>query len=267
MTTKIPAALMTRNVKMALAERHAADFFITECKDGPTWFGPHMRVDALAIKKSWSPVRIIAYEVKVSRGDFLSDDKYLGYKDMCHELNLACPKGMIDPKEVPEDVGLAYYYPDSGKVISKVKARYREVEINSGTLLYIIMNRLSSDRYPFFGDKKAYFQEWLKNKKDDKFLGNKVSVALRERILKAQEAERRLKRLEENESDAIGKLHQLKSLLYEHGINDWDVVRAVGGLLEGKAMIGGELFCAIDRLKKDADRLRFRMEVKENGKT
>ena len=199
MTTKIPAAEMTRKVKMALAERHAADFFITECKDGPTWFGPHMRVDALAIKKSWSPVRIIAYEVKVSRSDFLGDDKYLGYKDMCHELNLVCPKGLIDPKEVPEDVGLAYYYPDSGKAISKVKARYREVEINSGTLLYIIMNRLESDRYPFFSNKQAYFQEWLKNRNDDKQLGGKVGRALRERILRAQEAERKLARLEIDE--------------------------------------------------------------------
>lgn len=260
MTTKIPAAEMTRKVKMALAERHAADFFITECKDGPTWFCPHMRVDALAIKKSWSPVRIIAYEVKVSRSDFLGDDKYLGYKDMCHELNLVCPKGLIDPKEVPEDVGLAYYYPDSGKVISKVKARYREVEINSGTLLYIIMNRLESDRYPFFSNKQAYFQEWLKNRKDDKQLGGKVGRALRERILRAQEAERKLARLEKDENEAIRQLREVNNMLRSHGINSWNVAQAVSGLLEGQTGIGEELFRSIDRLKNDADRLRQRME-------
>ncbi|MFQ8765690.1 MAG: terminase small subunit [Oscillospiraceae bacterium] len=68
------------DVKRAIAHRHASDMFFTEVKDGPTQIvNHHSRIDALAIKLSWTNFAIIGYEVKVARSDFLRDEKWRAY--------------------------------------------------------------------------------------------------------------------------------------------------------------------------------------------
>lgn len=62
-------------------------------------------------------------EVKVSRGDFLSDKKK-SFRDRPHEgmgdlRYYFCPKGLIKPEEVPEGWGLIYLYPSGA--VRKVK--------------------------------------------------------------------------------------------------------------------------------------------------
>lgn len=63
------------DIKHALARRHKEDMFFTEVKDGPTGY-QYSRIDALAIKISWSKYQLTGYEVKVSRSDFLRDSKW-----------------------------------------------------------------------------------------------------------------------------------------------------------------------------------------------
>jgi hypothetical protein len=53
----------------ALAQRHKDDVFVPECKNGPTQTGSHRRLDAWVMLKTWSPVTMIGYEIKVSRSD------------------------------------------------------------------------------------------------------------------------------------------------------------------------------------------------------
>lgn len=59
-----------------LAARHVNDVFIPECKDGPTQSGSHLRMDAWAMNKSWAHPCAIGYEVKVTRADFIGDNKW-----------------------------------------------------------------------------------------------------------------------------------------------------------------------------------------------
>lgn len=67
-------------IKDALRLKHANDFFLTEVKNGPSgWQGSNVRMDAMAIKKSWSQPNIIGYEIKVSRADFEQDHKWPKY--------------------------------------------------------------------------------------------------------------------------------------------------------------------------------------------
>lgn len=74
----------------------------------------------MALEVNWrGDTWISGFEVKVSRGDFLRDAKYLRYKDYADDLTLVCPARMIDRSEVPEPVGLMYYDP------SKRTLRYR----------------------------------------------------------------------------------------------------------------------------------------------
>ena len=49
-------------------------------------------------------------------------------------------------------------------------------------LLYIIMNRLDSDRLPFTSNKVEFWKDWLEGKKSNRELGYQVSSKLRKHI-------------------------------------------------------------------------------------
>lgn len=109
------------DINCALASRYRRDgdgywteISVTEPNDTV------LRLDGVALEVNWrGDTWISGFEVKVSRGDFLRDAKYLRYKDYADDLTLVCPARMIDRSEVPEPVGLMYYDP------SKRTLRYR----------------------------------------------------------------------------------------------------------------------------------------------
>jgi hypothetical protein len=95
-----------------LAEKHSSDVFIRECKDGPSVNNSHCRLDAWAMKRSWSSPCTYGYEVKVSRQDFLKDDKWRNYLPYCNEFYFAATKGLIQLEELPEGIDRdAVFYP------------------------------------------------------------------------------------------------------------------------------------------------------------
>lgn len=64
------------------------------------------RIDAaiIDISKRW----IRGFEIKVSRSDFLADEKWQGYAEFCSSLSIVCPEGLIEAHEVPKPFGLLY---------------------------------------------------------------------------------------------------------------------------------------------------------------
>ena len=76
------------DIKLALKEFHNGkpSYFITECKTCSTYFpDPQglLKFDGLAITKSYTKPNIIGYEIKVSRNDFLQDNKWHLYLQYC----------------------------------------------------------------------------------------------------------------------------------------------------------------------------------------
>jgi hypothetical protein len=66
-------------------------------------------VDVAAMRISWTKPRLTAYEVKISRADFLSDirsGKWRKYLVSVERLYFAVPKGLVDLREVPSECGL-----------------------------------------------------------------------------------------------------------------------------------------------------------------
>lgn len=169
------------DIKRALAEKHLKDFFLTEVKSGPTQLvvpGGLKILDGLAVRKSWTNPCFTGYEVKISRGDFLRDAKFYTYEELCNCLYIVCPKGMIERTELPESVGLMYYDPEKKTLTTRKKAIFRKIEYSPEMLLYIIFSRLDSDRYPFFSDKRQYFEEYLAGKRDNRELAVSVKTKL-----------------------------------------------------------------------------------------
>lgn len=172
------------DILVALSKRHSKDLFLTQVKTGPTVLigAPRLYIlDGLAISRSWRRPKFHGYEVKVSRSDFLSDDKWLAYLDYCHAFSFACPAGLIKPEELPPEVGLVELR-ENGRLHTVRAARIRSVEIPREMLYYIIISQLDSDRIPFFSDKREAARAWLQHKIDDKALGQRLGTAMARRL-------------------------------------------------------------------------------------
>jgi hypothetical protein len=95
--------LTAKEVKETLKRLYAyrtSSIFIPEY----TW--KDLRIDALIvdIRKRW----IRGFEVKVNRGDFLRDDKWMLYSEFCSSLSVVCPENIVMPEEIKKPYGLLW---------------------------------------------------------------------------------------------------------------------------------------------------------------
>lgn len=253
MKQKVKAHEITR----ALRSKYCDGLFLTEVKTGPSTMSETLRFDALVIKPSWTKPCFTGYEVKVSRNDFLHDDKFIHYRDYCHRLYMVCPKNMINPEELPDDIGLIYYNPEKETLSTKRIARLREIDIPGSLLYYILISRIDGEKHPFFSSDREYIESYLEDKAEKRILGQMFKSKLISDVVTSNEAlndmERKLKRFEDkaNERDEIVKL------LEEKGIIGWeyDIVGNLRKALESdypKELINtiNDLYKEIDRAKK-----------------
>lgn len=179
----------SHDVAKALEKRHRADAFFREVKNGPTTIGMGARLrilDAVAIKKSYTAPCITGYEIKISRGDFLRDDKWQEYMPLCHRFLFACPAGLLKPNEMPEGVGLIEV---TEKGMTKITRRplHRNIELPVLMFLYLVYSRTPSDRPPWFSGAQEELSAWLAEKQERKHLGLQISRKLRARQSKLED--------------------------------------------------------------------------------
>jgi len=178
-----------------LAAKHASDVFVPQCKDGMTVEG-HVQFDAWAMKRSWTRPCTDGYEIKVSRSDFLRDDKWRAYLPFCNQFWFACPAKLIAPEELPPDVGLLRVSSTGGSFFTKRKAVWRKVEIAESLWKYIVMCRAQiSHTYPSGpNDNEQYWRQWLAQKEEGRELGGRVAEAIRVRVAKTESENKLLKK-------------------------------------------------------------------------
>lgn len=209
------------DIKKALSNVHHKEFFITECKNGSTYFPPAqglLQFDGMAIYKSWTSPKVRIYEIKVSRGDFLRDNKYHLYLQYCHEMYFIVPKGLVKKEEIPENIGLMYYNPENGSIRTVKKALYRgDIEISADMLMYIIMNRLDSDRIPFYKERCEFARDYIADKKDRKTLGHDLGSKMAKDLQKAYDELDRLK----NDKFKIDLFDKIQKVLKKHELSRW----------------------------------------------
>lgn len=218
-----------------IAKRHIGktstldDIFLTEVKNGKTMGNDELvRLDALAIRRSWSKPLLTGYEVKINRHDFLRDDKWPKYLDLCHEFYFVCPSGLISPEELPREVGLIWYNSDKDCISTKRKAVYRQIEVPVEMLWYLVMTRIKSDnQHPFFSSHREYLEAWLEDKKERKNLGkavrNKTFNLIADLTEQVKNLERKLKHATEHAAQEKKILEQIKQLMVEAGYTSYQV--------------------------------------------
>lgn len=200
-------------IKQLLAVKHASDVFVPECKNGPTHGAARLlKLDGWAMKRSWSNPQTIGYEIKVSRSDFLGDDKWTAYLSYCSHFYFVTPPGLIKADELPPNVGHLVVTKNKTKLLTKKKAPPREVEIPENLFRYVLMCRAEIGKEQ---GQEGYWNGWLEDRDINANLGRKVSKTLSkeisDRVIRVQDENRELKR-------DIEKLSEVKRLCDKIGI-------------------------------------------------
>jgi len=216
---------------LALSQRHADDVFVPECKNGPTQSGSHRRFDAWVLRKTWSPVTTIGYEVKVSRSDWRRDEKLSDYMGLCHLLYVVAPKGVVSMEELPEGVGLLEPAGASGRLVTRRKAPRREIELPSMLMVYVLMCRvqITRERSTGYSDPREWRAEALKRWVEGKEERQKLHYAVSNKIREAFEAQERRQR---ELAERLRALEHIERRMVELGfdptqsVREWDVTSA-----------------------------------------
>ena len=125
-----------------LEKKHEKDLFVAECKNGETWGSSGLlKLDAWVLKRTYSPLTTIGYEIKCSRQDFERDQKWVGYLDLCHEFFFVCPAGLIRSTDLPSRVGLIWCTKEHSHIKKKASYIKPDPEILNPLLIYILMAR------------------------------------------------------------------------------------------------------------------------------
>lgn len=194
---------------------------IPECKIGSTWFKPMCsRFDMWTMARSWKNPRFIGCEIKVSRQDFLGDNKWQNYLPYCAEFYFVASHGIVNSSEVPEQAGLIEATKNCKRLIIKKKAPVRDIKIPQSLLIYILMcrSRITTDNIG--RTKTNLWKDRLKEIKSNKGLGHDMAFHIRSLVDKKVEdvllENRRL--MNENE-----RLQIVKDYIESLGISEKDL--------------------------------------------
>jgi hypothetical protein len=205
-------------------------------------------MDAWACKRSWTNPLSIGYEVKVSRSDFLRDDKWRAYLPLCHQFYFVCPTELIDRKEVPKNVGLIYVTSGGGRLITKIKSPFRNIELPNALLFYLLICRAKIQRYESNPeDVTVRWKNWLSRRIEDRELGYEVSRAIREKVDLIQRENARLK-TKHREYDEVRAM--LKTLGFENPDQRWlDAWNVKSKVQEMLRVVPPDLLAALKQVK------------------
>lgn len=161
------------HVEGALRERHGEDYYFSQVKIGSA--GARI-MDGFAFVPTWSPITYIGYEIKVSRSDFLRDDKYFEYLPYCHEFYFVAPKGILQIEELPDGIGYIEFYPKSGTLRMKRKAARRQIEGINPALHHIFMWKMEAYKRWTKQDALEHHQTKMSSKPFGRSVSEKIAI-------------------------------------------------------------------------------------------
>lgn len=205
--------MTARDLINMLEKRHAKDVILTEIAID----GGRRRMDAWAMIPSWSGGLSIGYEVKVSRSDFINDQKMQDYLPYCRQAYLVTPSldiARID--ELPEGYGLIVA--SGSRLLTKAKAPVRDVSIPEAFYQALISRRVRNDYSRMLPaeieiarrvEKFADFKDYADGRKELKDVGWLVSARLSTDLYNLK---RDRERIEARDEDLRYRMEQWRAL-------------------------------------------------------
>jgi regulator of replication initiation timing len=167
------------------------------------------------MNRSWAHPVATAYEIKVSRADFLKDNKWPGYLPLCNQFYFVTPPDLIALSEVPAEAGLMVIA--NTRLLTKKKAPHRAIQLPEELYRYILMCRVVVARNEYeverTKDKSIQFwQQFVSKKVELRELGYQVSKAIREKADSIKIENERLKK-------RIGEYEDISNFLEKIGVD------------------------------------------------
>ena len=192
-----PTKITAHQIVDILRSQHTKDVFVDECKNGPSMGTTHARMDAWVMTRSWSHLRFTGYEIKISRSDFLGDNKWPAYLPLCNQLYFVSPKGLIDKSEVPAGIGLKYAI--SSRCLTILKAEYRECKPPMELFCYLLMARTRIVDTTYYQpetpeSKLDKYRKWMAEKQESRKLGEVMKHEIARKMERIQAENTALKK-------------------------------------------------------------------------
>ena len=249
--TEKRTTLRADEIIRVLQRRHRRDLWFTEVKDGSTWLRDHhVRLDALAIRPSWTQPRLTGYEVKVTRSDFLRDEKWDAYLPLTHQFSFACPWDLIQPEELTTDVGLYWVSPE-GRIKQVRKPVLRPMrELPTALLYYVILSRLDSEHHPFFSGAREAIEAFLADKTARQELGRSFRSRLVRQVTELQQT---LRQTQKERDMAVKRWEERAQTCRDLGLpsDPWSFRSAIQRLQAGTAGVEDRRLTALVETAQD----------------
>lgn len=137
------------------------------------------RMDFYSIACSWANPNITAYEVKVSRQDFVRDNKWPAYLPCCHHFVFVTAPGVCKLDEIPAEAGWHELSANGKVLLTRKKAPRRSIEANTEALIYKhLLMRHAKRGVP----TRDQWLAWMEQKRADRELGKAVGKEIRHTI-------------------------------------------------------------------------------------
>jgi hypothetical protein len=253
-----------------LRVKHGEDVFVTECKDGPTQgVGQYSRMDAWSMPRSWTRPAITAYEVKVTRSDFVRDDKWRSYLWCCNEFYFATAPGVIEASELPPEAGLLEMSKTGGRLFLRKKSTYREFTTIEqyrsleNVFRYVLMARcIIREEWTPNRATAQFWEEQLALSVDKRRYGHRLGRRIGEMIrVRVDEVDQKNRQLERQ----IDQYKDIKALLVKMGLNPdycqgWTFQRRWDEL---KAGVSKDFIRDLERAAKQLGELAMKLQQPE----
>ncbi len=105
-----------------------------------------LRADVVIVDMAHRWIR--GYEIKISRSDFLQDQKWTEYTEFCSSLSIVCPENMIQPEEIKKPFGLIWVLPPALGSLYRLKYKKHPQNFqkrNSLSWLWAYVNVLETE--------------------------------------------------------------------------------------------------------------------------
>jgi hypothetical protein len=252
-----------KSIVELLRSRHRDDVLVLECKDGPSQGTSHNRMDAWAMRRSWSKPCTWGYEIKVSRSDFQRDDKWHRYLGYCNEFYFVAPFGLLKPSELPAEAGLLEASLNGRVLRRRKKASHRDVQIDECFWRYLLMCRTRIvDRDVV--SKEDYWREWLEKKVERREFGHRVSRGIRETVETQIESVKQKNRELREENEQLSDVREtLAELGFEKVPEYWGrrgaleaAIKRLADPLRELQGVCGQAVCVLNRVAQEIEKVK-----------
>lgn len=178
-----PQAMSAQAIVSLLWLKFQKDWFCTsEASVGGRGDRSSMRrLDFLAIAPSWSSQATIGFEVKVTRADFVGDNKWPEYLPYCDRFWFVTAPGVVRAGEIPDNVGWMEASKNGRVLLTKKKAPNlpKPTPEKAAELYKSIIHRHHYGKHvlkTLSREKRLEdWREWLDRKDEEKELGRHVA--------------------------------------------------------------------------------------------